>query len=67
MAIKTIRERRLAYIIGNTYGFFPNANIKTEQTQLADGINIGFFANRSNRVVCSIKFNADEVEKALEI
>lgn len=67
MAIKTIRERRLAHIIGTTYGFFPKSNIKTEQTILPDGINWGFFANRSNRTVILMKFNADEVEEALEV
>jgi len=60
--MKNINKKRDAHIIGEDYGMFPDNNMKFEMNYSQTAESWAFFANRSNRTVCHIKFNSDELD-----
>ena len=51
-----ILKKQAAYVIGEMYGMFPKNKMRFEMEIDNEGDDWGFFANKSNRTVCHIKF-----------
>lgn len=52
-----VYKKQQAHVIGEDYGMFPDNDMRFEITNTPDEHSWGFFANKSNRTVCHIKFN----------